>query len=247
MNRQKWILLTVVLVGLAGAVAVLQRAKSLHKLGPPGLRLVQQPVYDANTNLIGNTTVDLPGAVLDYRSGCMPISQMEVNWLPKDTTFARRRYEASNAPTLLVSVILMGTDHGSIHRPKICLTGQGWQIEKAEQTTVPIERPHPYELPVMKMTAGKRVKTSDGREVPVRSLYVYWFVSDRQLTARHGQRIWWMARDLLLTGTLPRWAYVSCLAQCLPGQEDATYERMKQFLAKAVPEFQLVSLPASGR
>jgi len=40
-----------------------------------------------------------------------------------------------------------------------------------------------------------------------------------------------MARDLFHTGVLQRWASVSCLSACLPGQEDATFERMKKFIA----------------
>jgi len=51
--------------------------------------------------------------------------------------------------------------------------------------------------------------------------------------------MWWMARDLIRTGVLQRWAYVSYLAICEPGQEDATFERMKTFIAASVPEFQL--------
>jgi hypothetical protein len=248
MTRSKWMLLGVVLVLTAGMVGVLQRAKSLHRLGRPGLKLIQQPVYDVKTNLIGTTTVALPASVLGLRSRTMPISQMEVDWLPKDTTFARRLYEGSNAPAMLLNVILMGTDRGSIHQPQICLTGQGWKIEKAEPGLVRVAQPVPYDLPVMKMTAGKRVKTPDGRQVDLRSLYVYWFVADGQLTARHGERMWWMARDLLLTGTLQRWAYVACWSQCLPGQEEATYEVMKRFLGAAVPEFQLTHPgPAQGK
>jgi len=55
--------------------------------------------------------------------------------------------------------------------------------------------------------------------------------------------MWWMARDLFHTGVLQRWTSVSCLSACLPGQEDATFERMKKFIAASVPEFQLVPRP----
>jgi hypothetical protein len=43
----------------------------------------------------------------------------------------------------------------------------------------------------------------------------------------------------LRTGVLQRWAYVTCFSVCQPGQEEATFNRMKEFLAAAVPEFQL--------
>jgi hypothetical protein len=244
MTRQKWLALAIVfvLVGVTGTV--LSRSKSLHKLGRPGLKLVAEKVYDVNTNVIGTQTVPLPAAVLEYRSQVAPISLMEVNWLPKDTTFARRVYEASNSVPLMLSVILMGSDHGSIHNPKICFTGQGWQIGKEDFVNIPVSRPHSYELPVVRMTADKKVKLADGREGLVRGLYVYWFVADHALTARRGQRMWAMAKELLRSGTLQRWAYVSCLTYCEPGQETAAFEAMKRFLAAAVPEFQLATGPA---
>jgi hypothetical protein len=49
-----------------------------------------------------------------------------------------------------------------------------------------------------------------------------------------------MARTLLSSGVLERWAYVSFFAPCAPGQEAETYERMKKLIAASVPEFQLV-------
>ncbi len=247
MNRQKWMVVAAVVVLVGATVVVLSRARLLQKMGQPGVKLVEAPVYDTATNVIGNLTVPLPSSVLQYRSRILPITVTEVNWLPKDTTFARRLYEASNAPQMMLSVVLMGADRGSIHQPQICLTGQGFQIEKQEITSIPMTRPHPYDLPVMKMTAGKRGRTQDGREVAIRSLYVYWFVADHQLTARHGDRMWSMAKELLRSGTLQRWAYVSCFAQCLPGQEDAAYDHMKRLLAAAVPEFQIASGPKAGK
>ena len=44
--------------------------------------------------------------------------------------------------------------------------------------------------------------------------------------------------DSLRHGVLQRWAYVSYFAYCWPGQEDATFARMKQLIAASVPEFQ---------
>ena len=49
--------------------------------------------------------------------------------------------------------------------------------------------------------------------------------------------MWWMARELLTTGTLQRWAYVSVLGLCLPGQEEETYERIREFIAESAPEY----------
>ena len=77
----------------------------------------------------------------------------------------------------------------------------------------------------------------------LRSLYVYWFAAENSLTARHGERMWWMAKELIRTGTLQRWAYVACWSQCVPGQEGPAFQRMKEFIAAAVPQFQLAVGP----
>jgi hypothetical protein len=52
-----------------------------------------------------------------------------------------------------------------------------------------------------------------------------------------------MATHLLSTGELERWAYVNCFMLCLPGEEEATYARMKEFIATAVPQFQKAANP----
>ena len=59
-----------------------------------------------------------------------------------------------------------------------------------------------------------------------------------EFTARHWQRMWWMARDLLRTGVLQRWASIGYFASCAPGQEEAAFARLKQFISASAPEFQ---------
>ncbi|MBI2927319.1 MAG: exosortase-associated EpsI family protein [Verrucomicrobia bacterium] len=236
MNRQKWILLAVTVGLIAGAGGVLLRLKATQKLGAPGLRVSQLPDRDA-------LQIDLPGRVADCTSEFLEPAKEELGALPKDTTIGRRLYKFPDSFEMLLTVVMMGADRTSIHKPQFCLTGQGWTIEKTELTTVPVAKPHAYDLPVMKLTTAKTVKTTEGRSVALRGVYVYWFVADNQLTAQHWQRMWWMARDLLRRGVLQRWAYVTCFATCLPGQEEATFARMKQFIGSAVPDFQLASGP----
>ena len=100
--------------------------------------------------------------------------------------------------------------------------------------------PYPYDLPVIKYIANREFDLN-GEKRTFKGVYVSWFVADNdQMTARHWQRMWWMARDLITSGVLQRWAMVSYFSVCLPGQEDATFERMKKFMNATVPEFQLV-------
>lgn len=241
MNRRVWILAATCLVLMGMGSGVLLRLRAGQRLGPPGLKLC--PV--ALTNELGVTvatkSIHLPEQVLEYRSELKPILNEEFEWLPRDTTYGRRSYTARDGLAVQVSVVLMGSDRTSIHKPEYCLPSQGFQILRQERDRVLIERPHRYELPVSKFTAIREVRRADGSAVRLSALYVFWFVSGNQFTEDHLQRMWWMARDLVRTGELPRWAYVGVLAFCPPGAEAATYSRLKEFISAAVPEFQLVA------
>ncbi len=54
-----------------------------------------------------------------------------------------------------------------------------------------------------------------------------------------------MFYNLVRHGVLQRWAYVSYFTICLPGQEDAAFDHLKQLITASVPEFQLA--PASAK
>ncbi|MBI4662368.1 MAG: EpsI family protein [Verrucomicrobia bacterium] len=240
LKKQKWMVFGVVAALVGGAGAVLNQLQASHRLGNPGLKMVQRAVYatDAtNRWVVCTNTIDLPARVLDYGSEEYPVTKAEVDWLPNDTTYGRRHYTNANS-RIDISIVLMGKDHTSIHRPEICLTGQGWEIERSELVTIPIQKPVLYELAVMKLTARK-VFVESGRAAPYRALFVYWFVSENRMTARHEDRLWWMATDLLRTGVLSRWAYIAYFSVCRPGEEEAAFNRMKSFIAASVPQFQL--------
>jgi hypothetical protein len=247
MNKRSRIILVVVLALVGGTSALLGYWKGNQKLGAPGLKIVPEAILDLEGNVVATNSVYLPEQLLGYGSEVLPVTKQELGMLPKDTTYGRRSYKAADGFQVTASVVMMGTDRTSIHKPQYCLTGQGWQIDQSELTSISIDRPHSYELPVMKLTATGVGTSAAGAKVQARGVYVYWFVADDELTADHLQRMWWMARDLMKTGTLQRWAYVSYFAICPPGQEEATFQRMKQLIAASVPEFQLTTLkPATN-
>jgi hypothetical protein len=243
MTRQHWTALGLVL-GLIGLAAVLLvQMSGQQRLGPPGLKVVAEPTYGTNNTILRTESVSLPAEVLNFTSKPEEVTELEANWLPPDTLFGRRVYQAPDGFVARISVVLMGTDRTSIHKPQFCLDGQGWKIEKTETVTIPMARPHRYDLQVMKLTTSKLVPDFQGQPRLARGVYVYWFVTDQLLTPYHGERMWWMARDLLRTGVLQRWAYVTYFTVCWPGQEEAAYDRMKELIVASVPEFQLAAGP----
>ena len=234
--------LFVVVLALIGATAgLLLRAQGHQKLGAPGVKVVPVATYDDQGKLVGTNSVYLPETVLSFTSEVQPVTQTTLGWLPKDTTYGQRLYKAPDGFTAGLNVVLMGTDRTSIHKPQYCLSGVGWRLDPEELTSISISQPHPYELPVMKLTASHDFSTPDGGKALRRGVFVYWFVADQELTAKHGQRMLWMARDMLRTGVLQRWAYVFSFSPCAPGEEESTFNRMKDLISTAVPKFQLAT------
>lgn len=246
MRPQAHWILAVGLGLMAATAAFLHHWQNLQRLGEPGVRVVSGEMRDTNGVVVATNLVLLPERVMSMTSTQLPLSQVELNWLPADTTYGRRRYTDTNGFVADISVVLMGTDRTSIHQPQYCLTGQGWTIDRSDRVEIPVDGPGKYDLEVLRLTASYPERRSDGTVRVWRGVYVYWFVADDQLTADHGQRMWWMARDLLLHGVLQRWAYVSYFTICVPGQEDAAYARLERMIQASVPEFQRVPAGAAA-
>ncbi len=232
MKSRKTVVFVVVLALIAGGGAALTWLKNNQRLGPPGIVATKMP-GSIKMNF------DLPTNVPDYTSKHEDEDKIVLDTLPKDTSYAQRLYTDTNGFWVNANIILMGTDRTSIHKPEFCLPGQGWRIDDKATASISIQGPHPYRLQVARWTITNFIQNNNGQKQEVRGLYVFWFVAKDERTNNHWQRIWWLTRDLLTSGVLQRWAYVSYFAICEPGQEEATFDRMKMLIAASVPEFQL--------
>jgi len=223
---------------IAGTAGALTWLKAHQRLGAPGLQAEPIP---------GSVMMhlELPERVLDFNSTNLPEAQVVLDYLPKDTSYAQRRYLAADGAWAQVNVILMGADRTSIHRPDYCLPGQGWQIRDKTEVKLNIPGAPPYELPVMKWTVSNTFPAPDGSQQPVSGLYVFWFVTQGQTTDDFPTMLKSMLFNQLAHGVLQRWAYVSYFTACRPGQEDAAFARMKQLITASVPAFQLP--PSTGK
>ena len=244
MLKSKIFLGAVVLALMGGTSLLLLHMKGNQRLGEPGVKtrpLAGEPAGSRRLEIL------MPESVPGFTSEISTNGEAVIQQLPPDTSIRVRMFQATDGFFVQLTAVLMGTDRSSIHKPQICMTGQGWLLDATRSTVEPIrlERPQPYDLTVNKLVAGKYFAGADGKPQLVRGLYLYWFADATQLTANANQwMLWLMPRDLLLNGVLERWSYISVFSACAPGQEDATYARMKKFINAAIPEFQLV--PKSG-
>jgi hypothetical protein len=231
MSRQKLILSMVVLALIAGTGLLL--AVVPQKLGRPGVKA--SPVEGS-----ARWQIYLPEHVLDFDSTNREMDAGALEMLPRDTSMAERIYFKPGALPMVASVVLMGTDRTSIHKAEYCLVGQGWHIDQMTRETVPMTQPKSYDLPIIKFVADI-TGTVEGKTVHKKCIYVYWYVADGLLSNDQSgmERMWSMAKGLIFTGVLQRWAYVRFYAVCDPGQEDAAFDEIKRMIVASVPQFQL--------
>lgn len=125
--------------------------------------------------------------------------------LPPDTGYSAKLYVSRSGASrrVLLSIVLSGRDRTSIHRPELCLVGQGWSIEGSTRHRFPYPG-HPgadFEATVLNVRRGR-----DGASAP--ELVVYWFVGCDRVVPSQGRRIMADAWNRVFRGRADRWAYV---------------------------------------
>jgi len=230
--KNKTLLFSIALILIAGTALGLSQLKTHQKLGKPGIKAAP---------IAGEIKMEiaLPETAGDFTSTNVPESDLELNYFPKDTSYARRCYfSATSDWPIYATIVMMGADRTSIHKPDYCLPGQGWQITEKSVVNIPVAGAN-HNLPVAKWLISNSFPQPDGSRQIIHGIYMFWFVADGVETPDHYQRLWLLTRHLLSTGVLQRWAYVSYFAVCEPGQEEATFERMKKLISNSVAQFQL--------
>lgn len=234
-NKRTWAL-AVGLVGLAvGEMFFLRHLAQLPPRGEAGVLLASD----------GLNPVELPAFLgSDWIGRRAEVSAVEREVLPADTGYSRKRYVPLGNPRsdVFLSVVLSGRDRTSIHRPELCLVGQGWTIADTAR--------HPFQFPggaeaafeSTLLRVRREVQTPRGKVV-VPQLVAYWFVGGDTVVASHWERIMRDAWNRVVHARVDRWAYVLMQTDAVDG-EAAALERMQVVLDATLPVFQR---PVSAR
>jgi hypothetical protein len=241
MNARKWILFSLAFLMIAGTAGWIYRVKSRLVYEKPGVKVTNDPLLGPDSKYVRTNSVWLPVQVPGLKATHAPIARGELE-LPADTTFGRCQYDFPDHQfSVTATAVLMGTDRSSIHQPEICLTLQGWTIDRAQIVKLSIPRPYPYEMEVSRLTTSIAIPQPNGPPVIRNGLYVYWFVSEHRLSSRHASRMFTQAKTWLLTDKTERWAYISLFSVFDPGQEEEAMSRIATVAGAIVPEFQLTT------
>ncbi len=206
----KQLALIVVILGVTVVLTTL--TSDVTKASEPGIRMVNgQPC--------------LPDTIGQWTGGTIEgLSEAEKQVLPPDTAGLRRRYTHTEGSDITCSVIVAGRDVTSIHRPELCLPGQGWNIQQEKVETIRSPTMEGGKLKVMRMDAVHNVMMTVSNR-SARAIFVYWFVGKDRVTPYHWQRILWTTKDRILQNRNHRWAYILIAASVRPEQTSEALAR----------------------
>jgi Protein of unknown function (DUF3485) len=187
----------------------------------------------------------LPDSIGDYLGFDRAVSESEIQFLPKDTEFAKKAY-IGRAPTeIACEVVLSGAQRNSIHRPQVCLIGQGWTITDEKPISVLLANQRVQRVRLL--TLGR---VENGKKL--NSYFLYWFVGKDKTTDDHFQRILLTCWDRIMKGTNHRWAYVmvsGILPTTVADSEKAKEELISQltdFVREIIPLIQKPEVDAGS-
>ncbi|MBL9118265.1 MAG: exosortase-associated EpsI family protein [Verrucomicrobiaceae bacterium] len=178
-------------------------------------------------------------------------TEAEADLLPTDTTFAKMTYYTTNArpeerDVAHVSIVLAGAESRSIHRPEVCLPGQGWSVTGTKEITIPLQNGR--QLRAKDLTITGLFSDKAGKRVQRKAHYVYWFTGTSASTPSHTERIVKSAWDAVIHNVTHRWAYSSVMAQVTDGLEvndsserkrtdEETLRLITYIIREAAPQF----------
>jgi exosortase len=158
--------------------------------------------------------------------------------LPADTRISRKLYENAGGSKIVATIVLMGADRRSIHRPQYCLPAQGFSIEKS--AVLPMSSTG-AKTDKMTFLYARQNQRSEGERTKW-TVLAYWFVGGGHSTHDHLQRELWMMWDTIILGRRSRWAYVSL--QTTDSESFKHGERLLSDFGKIFyPEIQRRDLP----
>jgi exosortase len=193
------------------------------KLAPDGVNPVTLPDY------LG----------IEWEGNATEVTAVEREMLPEDTGFSRKIYVhlRDRRQQVFLSIVLSGRDRSSIHRPELCLVGQGWTITGQGEHRFEWKGRPDLNVPASVLRIEREVQDARGNSAKVPALFAYWFVGTDTIVTSNTKRVIYTALDRLVHFQAHRWAYVVVQTHAIDG-EAAALARMQSVLAEALPTFQ---------
>ncbi len=179
--------------------------------------------------------------VLECHSCGEKLHQMsigEARALPEDTVLRKKQYRHSDGRVVSASLVLSGDDRSSIHRPQVCLLGQGNEIVKSTVLDIPIaRRKSGLGVMLLDLLWTPAQQGENAQKFP--RYYAYWFVGKDRETPHHIWRMVWMGYDRIVRNVAHRWAYISISGNRAEDESIEHHDILNDFIGDFYP---LISL-----
>ncbi len=183
-------------------------------------------------------------------------SAIEKKLLPGDTKQFKRIYRTpgrrvDERDIVNASLVIAGQDTRSIHRPEVCLPGQGWSITNSR--VLPVELSNGQFLYVRDLAIERTDQGHESHHL-IKAHYIYWFVGKDVTTTSDAKRQWLSFSDSIFRNVNHRWAYPSVMAfvtqdmnpresQQRQRTDEETISMLTNFIRTFAPKFQKNLMP----
>lgn len=202
---------------------------------------------------------ELPVVAGDFVGENEAPSEQEITLLPSDTIIVKRAYRTpgrsiGSRDLVQASLVIAGNDSRSIHRPEVCLDGQGWTVVDSRVREVRLLSGEV--LQVRDLAIMREVLLGNGTKLPLHAHYIYWFVGSDVTTPSNLERQLLSFRDNILHNINHRWAYPSVMAWVTEGMppqksgqrmrsDEETVTMLLNLVRTLAPKFQKNLMPPS--
>lgn len=201
------------------------------------------------SSITGQPVLSAPGIVMELPSSLgqtqgleLPMTQRERGGLAADITLSRYQYLASGRSPVLATIVLSGESRRGLHRPDVCLPGQGWSI--IDRLAVPVPLPDDARHEAMMLRVSRDVPLEDGTVARVRGINLFWYEGYGGVrTADYYTHVLRTYLDSVFKNLNHRWALVSFfiqLPESEPGEFDGlgearSLEELRDFVGQLAP------------
>jgi exosortase len=162
----------------------------------------QPPIADPGVDM------NLPALVNSMPSELFEMTQREREGLLSDVSISRRQYQAEDGAGFMATIVLSGQLRRSLHRPEVCLPGQGWIISKKEE--IPLRLTDGREVKATLLNLFRDGQMADGSTQRIRAMNIFYFVGGRGVsTADYYDHVYTSYFDAVFKNYNHRWALVS--------------------------------------
>lgn len=188
-------------------------------------------------------TLSMPLQVDGYQGREIEVQAKEKRALDEGVKLVRFGYLNDQSRKVIASVVLSGHLKRSLHRPEVCLPGQGWTIVESKPVRVPTANGHSFEATYLRIFIDQL--DENGRRVRQRGVNLYWYVgSDDTTCASHYEHVAQTYLHAIFRNLNHRWAMISVFIPVedaeIPGPEGMfaefnALEDAREFAGKLMP------------